>query len=232
MRILSTSILLLLLLSAFASAQDGDDDYIYSYFGTMAIFETSERPYDINQTGWWADGLPEKLFYDSSYICGIVNAGRIASGDENLLDPAVTYVEVGYEEELANGYRYSISFRGMRPSEVGMLLDAFGGLEKLMPGATVEYVPLRTASFSYYAYGEQDSLEVTVGELSIEVTMDTAVSEIHERISAMYLETFGREVMVDVYFGQGISPQYGNSLDLSVTVTLVEDSATMEVAPE
>src|SRR5690606_13561751 len=87
MRIIACTLLFLMLLAGSARAQMSDDDYVDQYFGTQVVITTAERPYNYDGGGWWAESLPDPLYnYDSSYIAGVVNAGRIATGETELLD--------------------------------------------------------------------------------------------------------------------------------------------------
>ncbi len=225
MRIMTSVLFLLLLLCCQAQAEPADDDYINQFFGTQVQLKTAERPYDYESGGWWADKLPDQLMYDNSYIAGMVNAGRIANGETRLLDSAASIVSIGYEDETADGFMYDISFRGMRPSEVQIVFSALGGVESLLPGASAEFLPLRTADFNYYGSTVEEPITIAVGERSLVLAMDMPASELHATLLDMFSAAYGQAVQIDIYYNQSVSA-YGSWVDLSITAAILDQQGS------
>ncbi|MCB1186109.1 hypothetical protein KDL29_02990 [bacterium] len=222
MRILASTLFILLLLAGSAMAQMSDDDYVDHYFGTQLLITMQERPYNYDAGEWWGQSLPMQLTdYDNSYLAGVVNAGRIAKGDENLVNDPNSVLLLGYEIETEGGYQYDISFRGIRPSEVKILLKALSMPDSVLAGAKVEYMPLMTTTFGYYGSMEEEPQMITIGDMSFPLELDMAASGLHDTFVEMFRKSLGKEVMIDIYYGQSLG-QYGNSCDLTVTATINE----------
>ena len=225
MRTIAITLFMLLLMAGSALAEVSDEDYVDSYFGTKLLVLTDSRPYDYDAGEWWGSFLPEQITnYENSYIAGIINAGRLAKGDPELLEVGSNFVALGYEQEIGGRFQYDISFRGVRPSEVAMLLKAMSLPETLISGASVEWEPLTYADFGYYGSMADDPIMVNIGGQSFELVLDMSSTELHERLMNIFREAYGREVNLDLYYSQNVT-QYGNSCDLTISATIVEEGS-------
>jgi hypothetical protein len=213
--------LFLLLGSGTVFAELSDEDYTARYFGTRALLHTQEQIYNPEEMGWWTDRLPEQLTYDTAYLAGLVNAGRLASGDQHLLDPSEYVVMPGSENFLGSYYEYDISFLDIRPSEVEMIFESLGGLEQILPGATLEFAPLKMRDYYYYSQDPGNNVIIKVGSESLDVSIDMSAHEIHDELVRMFRATYDRELNIDLYYSQQIS-SYRQGVDISITVTLLD----------
>lgn len=226
-RLLSCLALFLLLCSGTVFAELSDEDYTARYFGTKALLHSEEQIYNPDEMGWWTDKLPEQLTYDSAYLAGLVNAGRIARGDQQLLDPNEYVVMPGSENFMGSYYEYDISFLGMRPSEVELIFESLGGLEQILPGATLEFVPLKTRDYYFYSQDPGNNVIIKVGSESLDVSIDMSAHEIHDQLVRMFSAEYDNELNIDLYYSQQIS-SYRQGVDISITVTLLDSDAATE----
>lgn len=179
------------------AADLSDDDYVGKFFGTTALF-TVQKQLANPETEWWGDKLPAQLMNGAAYLAGLVNAKRMDSNYKPLLNPQDALVIVGWEEKIEGGYQYTIDFAGLRPSEVQMVVDNMGGVEKIIPGAMLSFRPLNRTSY-YLSAGLSEPIKLAVaGE---ELSFDTAmpIETIHAKLSGILKGKFGESVVFDLY---------------------------------
>ena len=143
-----------------------------------------------------------------------------------LLDPNEYLVSPGGENFMGSYYEYDISFTGMRPSEVEMIFSTLGGLEKIAPGARLEFAPLKTRDYYYYSQEPDYTVTVNVGEQSLDISLDMESSVIHEQLVELFRSVYDTDLNVDLYYIQQIS-SYRRGVDVSLTVTLLEAGESM-----
>jgi len=195
-----------------------DDQYITEYFGTKVVIISSEQLADPN-VGWWTDRLPDELQYGSSFAVGVVNAHRLETGDAELLNLNDMVMLSGWEEVVEAGYMYTLDFIGIRPSEVELLFNALGGLDKFLPGVELSYEPLLTRNFFAMAEKIGSPLEFTIGSRTVEIDTNLSITEIREKLGSVLEEEFGSFEIPFLYLNYSIYEE-GESVDLSFDVEL------------
>ena len=176
-----------------------DEAYVQQYFGTQLVI-TASQPLDYPAEGWWTDVLPEELTYGSSYVTGLVNARRMDQDIKPLLDPDALVVNFGWEEETSDGYRYSIDFVELRPSEIELVFNALGGLEQWFPGCEIGYEPLLERNF--VVSGESfDPLKLVVGTTELELDPSRTIMELHQQVAQALTAVYGEgaEFSISLY---------------------------------
>lgn len=182
--------------AAFA-AQLSDDDYVTKFFGTTALFSVSQK-LTTSDTEWWGDKLPATLTGDSSYIAGLVNAARLGKKVTPLLNPNEPLVTIGWEEAQGTGFVYTVDFSGMRPSEVGAVIDSLGGAAKVLPGATLGFRPLNKRGF-YASAGLDEALKLDISGTVVEIPAAMQVKEAHAKVREVLVKLYGAAVVFDLY---------------------------------
>jgi hypothetical protein len=208
-----------LLLVQPALAAMADEDYVNHAFGTVAVLHASRQVVDPNQ-GWWGDKAA-KEFQNPAYLVGIINSRRMDRQIQPLLDPNDTSaVMLGIKETGPSGFRYTIEFSGMRPSEVQALFDVLGGAGKVLPGATsVTFEPLQRRSI----YGSATAgapIMLSIGNTRIEATAGSNFDELRGRVASALQGIFGKPVPFDFTFSRSIFMDGTDTADISVYVDL------------
>jgi hypothetical protein len=198
-----------------------DESYVVDYFGTQLIVFMTERMI-ADDTEWWPDKLPEDLLYDQPAMIELVNAQRAETGTP-LLDPEGWYIESGWEEETDGGWQYDISFYGMRPSEVMLLLTEFGGADTLFPGGQFSYLPCMRRMFNSRIAGLNQDYVFVLAEQEYRFDPHKGIDELHTDVKQAFAEAYGQDVSVDLsVYGY---MEDGGDLDL-------EMMASAELPPE
>jgi hypothetical protein len=214
MRIL-LALAIALTLAAPALAQLGDDDYITQYFGTTAIFTTKTQIVDPNQ-GWWGDKLPQQLTYDYGFVTGVVNTVRSTKKVTPLLEADKVQITTGWEEQVAAGWQYTLDFSDMRPSEVQAVIDALGGMGKVLPGAELSFRPLLTHNFYAAVQSIGDPVLLTIGATELSLQPASPIADTRQKVAAALKKQYGKDVPFDLYINQFIQIDGTQGADVSV----------------
>jgi hypothetical protein len=208
-----------LLLAQTALAAQSDDEYVTRGFGTVAVLHAPRQVVDPNQ-GWWGEKAAQELS-NPAYLTGIINSRRMDKGITPLLDPNDGgNVVMEAEETDESGYRYLISFAGMRPSEVQALLDVLGGPSKILPGATsVTFEPLQRR-YLYASSIDGSPLKLTIGATTIERPVSVSFDELRAQVDSALRQMFGKAVPFDFTFSRAALMDGSNTTDVSVYVDL------------
>jgi len=192
-----------------------DETYVTEYFGTQLVVFMTERLIASDED-WWPDKLPEELLYDQSAMVALVNDQR-ASRDAPLLDPDGWYIETGWEEETDGGWQYDVNFYGMRPSEVEMLLDEFGGAAALFPGGQFSFMPCRRRMFDSRVSSLDDDYVLLLAEEEYRFNPRQGIDELHAEVTQAFMKAYGQDVTVDLsVYGY---MEHGGSLDMELMAT-------------
>jgi hypothetical protein len=218
-KLLTTLLALLLLTASAYAAEMTDDDYVTHSFGTVAVLHTPRQVIDPN-SGWWGD-LASKDLTNTSYLIGIINSRRMDKKLQPLLDPNdANTIVIESEATDANGYTYSISFAGMRPSEVQALVELLGGAAKLLPGSTgVTYEPLQRRWISGASY-DGKPFTIMVGNQKIDTPAAVDFSDLHGKVDKALQGMFGKTVPFDFTLTRSVLMDGSNSTDISIYVDL------------
>jgi len=173
-----------------------DGSYVVDYFGTQLVVFMTERMI-ADDTEWWPDRLPEDLLYEQPAMIELVNEHRASTGVP-LLDPEGWYIESGWEEETDGGWQYDISFYAMRPSEVMLLLEEFGGASTLFPGGQFSYLPCRHCMFNSRIAGLNQDYVLMLAEKEYRFDARKGIDELHAEVKAAFAEAYGQDVTVDL----------------------------------
>jgi hypothetical protein len=203
-----------------------DEDYVNHYFGTTLVF-TSPGQYVDPAVAWWGDSLPEMLRYDNGYLAGMINAWRMQNNITPLLEPTGYNIAAGYEMQVEGGYEYNIDFIGIRPSEVELVLQSFGGAEAVMPGTTISWRPLRQRSYSAYSSQPGESLVLDFGPSSVTISPSSNLGSIQKQIEQLLREYYGPTVVFDLYYSQYSNRDGTAGSDISVYVEIPDPNAPM-----
>jgi len=211
--------LLLVTPRAFAADELSDDDYVTRNFGTVAVLHTAKQVVDPN-VGWWGEKTAPGL-NNPGYLMGIVNSRRLDKKITPLLDPndtsAITLEE---EKPEGSGFRYEVSFGGMRPSEVKALVELLGGPTKLLPGTTsVTYEPLTHRWISASSY-DGSNIVITLASQRIEVPYTVGFDELSGKVDAALKQVFGKSVPFEVTLTRSSYIAGGGGTDVSVHIDL------------
>ena len=197
----------------------GDDEYVDNYFGVeLTIFSPGQLDYPSD--GWWTDALPQELMYDGAYAAGVINAQRSANGITPLVNSTDYFIAPTYDEEVSGGWQYYIEFTGLRPSEVQLLFNTLGGVEKYFPGATLTYMPLLRRGFSTWKEGDASEVTVDINGTPFTVEFGESMDSIRGRVMDLLEGMYGQEPFVDITMGQYSYADGTAGADLSIYVEL------------
>jgi hypothetical protein len=224
MRHLALVLWLLCLAPAVALAQGSaeqpfpDEDYVGRYFGVeLHIIMQEQIPYGAES--WWADQLPPELL-DSNYAAGVVNAQRSANKIAPLLNTTDYFISPTNEEQVDNGWQYTMEFTGLRPSEIKLLLDTLGGADKVFPGGALTYMPLLARSFNTWSEEPGVPLTLDINGHELTVKYGESLDSIRERASKLFAEVYGQEAMLEITMGQYSYSDGSGGSDFSIYAQL------------
>jgi len=179
------------------AAELSDDDYVTKYFGATALFTTPHQLAN-PETEWWGDKLPEQLTNGAAYVAGLVNARRMDSGYKPLLNPQDALVVLMGEDPVEGGFQYSIDFPGLRPSEIQLVVDNMGGVEKLVPGAKLTFRPLNRSSI--FLNGKLDeTLRVVIAGEELDLPPAMTMEDFHAKVDELLKRKYGEAVVFDLF---------------------------------
>lgn len=189
-----------------------DESYVTEYFGTQLVVFMTDRLI-ASDDDWWPDELPEDLLYDQYSMVELVNEQRSQSG-ALLLDPDGWYIETGWEEETDGGWQYDINFYGMRPSEVQMLLDEFGGATTLFPDGQISYMPCLRRMFDARISSLDEDYVLVLAETEYRFDPRKGIDVLHAEVRQAFAEAYGEDVTVDLsVYGY---MEHGGDLDMEL----------------
>lgn len=202
-----------------AAAAMSDQDYVTHAFGTVLVLHTPHQVINPEQ-GWWGDKVHKDL-QNPSYLVGIINSQRMQKKITPLLDPNDGgAILLDMEETDASGYRYTIDFAGLRPSEVQALVDLLGGASKILPGATsATFEPLQRRSIYANSMGGAP-IVLMVGTTKIETTPDMDFADVRSRVDKALQGMFGKVVPFDFTVTRSVFMDGTDTADVSIYVDL------------
>ena len=211
--------LALSLLPLTASAAMSDEDYVAHAFGTVAVLHTPRQVVDPN-SGWWGDKVAKEL-QNPAYLIGIINSRRMDKKIQPLLDPNDGgAVLLDLEETEPSGYRYTIDFAGMRPSEVQALVEVLGGASKILPTATsITYETLQRRSIYANSSGGAP-IVLNIGNARIESTAEVDFNGLRGKVDKALQAMFGKPVPFDFTVSRSVFMDGTDTADVSVYVDL------------
>ncbi|MDQ3022892.1 MAG: hypothetical protein M3R04_00700, partial [bacterium] len=191
-----TLALLLLAQAATFAAELSDEEYVTRAFGTVAVLHSPRQIVDPNLNWWGEKAAPE--LGNPAYLTGIINSRRMDKGITPLLDPNDGGTVVMETEETdAAGFRYLVSFAGMRPSEVQALVEVLGGAARMLPGATsISYEPLERR-YIYASSYDGAPLVLQIGATRIERPASADFDEMRSAVDGVLRGMFGKAVPYD-----------------------------------
>lgn len=212
----------LLALASPALAQLEDNDYVTKFFGTTAAFAFDKQlPPD---SGWWGDLLPAELTTDNSPIIKIVNDLRTKNKVQPLLGADEFVFLWGQEGTDADGkYYYTIDFQGLRPSEVTFVLDAYGGVKKLVPGSTMTFWPLNKRNFYFTTLDPSEPISCFFGGTELSIKPEQTVAAVKQQVQQVLSAKFGTEMALDIFLSQYLHADGGGGAELSVNAEIPTD---------
>jgi len=200
-RMLIISVALLLTWGA-AWAQDEpyipfeESSYTDNYFGTQMIVFTTQRLTQDNSE-WWTDRLPQRLFNDQEALYELVNASRDGT-NRRLLDPMQWYIETGWEGDTDGGWEYEINFFDMQPSEVMLIVEELGGIEALIPGGQVSLMPCLRRSFNAMSSSTDEPLVLIFSDEEYTFDPQMDINELAQEVSLAFVDAYGQEALFDI----------------------------------
>jgi len=209
-----------ILLPALASALS-DEEYTSKFFGTTAVLKTAKQIVDPN-TAWWGEKMPQQL-NDSSYVLGVVNAHRTAANQPLLPVGDESVVMFGSETPVAGGFEYTVDFTGLVPSEVQLVLDTLGGLEKVVPTAALSFRPLNRRSFYVSATSPDGDIVLPLDGEELHVSMGMSMSDLRDKLQSLLGKRYGPGLKLDIYFSRYSYSDGSSGADFSVYVEIPTD---------
>lgn len=223
MRVILTAVLVLVMLSAFAWAQDtgldnayyaldSDMEYVDGYFGTKLIIFVTE-PIDYNS--WWGEVLPDEFNNNASVLINMLNLERREAGRQQL-DPMSFHFTTGWDEETDGGWEYPLEFRHMTPAEALMVIEEIGGLDHIFPNGQFSFVPLRSGTFDMAATGLDGEFVLELGSTTTKFPVTMPMDEMYREIDAAFQNHYGKPVSIQVsYYCYAYGP---DNIEPSLTV--------------
>jgi len=202
-----------------SAAANNDDEWVNHGFGTVLVLHTPKQVIDPNQ-GWWGD-LASKDLQNPAYLIGIINSRRMDKKQTPLLDPNDTAsILLDMEETEPSGYRYTVDFAGMRPSEVQALVDLLGGPSKLLQGATsITFEPLQRRSI-YASSTGGGPITIVIGSTQIQSQADMDFADLRGKVDKALQSMFGKPVPFDFTITRSKFMDGTDTADVSIYVDL------------
>ncbi|MBN2081476.1 hypothetical protein JW859_04620 [bacterium] len=173
-----------------------ENTYTDNYFGTQLVVFTTQR-LTKDDSEWWTDRLPPRLFSDQESLYELVNAAREGT-DRRLLDPLQWYIESGWEGETDGGWEYELNFFDMRPSEVMLIVEELGGIENLIPGGQISLMPCLHRSFYASSAGFDELFTLILSDNEYHFSPQMDITELSDEVGDAFLDAYGQEVIFDL----------------------------------